>query len=96
MSLPNLNLQRSFFDTDVFLKRLFDEAPADRFRFFAEHVRPQLLRLRPQLAAMYCPDNGRPAEEPVRSFVFLRQNGTPGIQIRHTWPPRAYPSLEGP
>lgn len=66
MSLPNPDLQRSFFDTDVFLKRLFDRAPEDRFAFFAEHVRPQLVCLRPQLAAMYCPDNGRPAEEPVR------------------------------
>jgi len=71
MSLPNLNLQRSFFDTDVFLKRLFEEAPADRFRFFAEHVRPQLIALRPQLAAMYCSDNGRPAEEPVRMLGVL-------------------------
>jgi len=71
MSLPNLNLQRSFFDTDVFLKRLFEEAPADRFRFFAEHIRPQLVRLRPQLAAMYCSDNGRPAEEPIRLLGVL-------------------------
>lgn len=71
MSVPNLNLQRSFFDTDVFFKRLFEEAPADRFRFFAEQVRPQLIRLRPQLAAMYCAENGRPAEEPVRLLGVL-------------------------
>jgi hypothetical protein len=71
MSLPHPNLQRSFFDTDVFFKRLFVQAPADRFGFFAEHVRPQLVRLRPQLAAMYCPDNGRPAEEPVRRLGVL-------------------------
>jgi hypothetical protein len=71
MSLPHPNLQRSFFDTDVFFKRLFVQAPADRFGFFAEHVRPQLVRLRPQLAAMYCPDNGRPAEEPVRLLGVL-------------------------
>lgn len=71
MSLPHLDLQRTFFDADVFLQRLFDQAPADRFRFFAEHIRPQLIRLRPQLAALYCPDNGRPAEEPVRMLGVL-------------------------
>ncbi len=53
MSLPNRNRQRRFFDTDVFLTRLFDQVPADRFRFFAEHIRPQLIRLRPQMEAMY-------------------------------------------
>jgi hypothetical protein len=31
MSLPKPNLQRRFFATNVFLKRLFEEAPADRF-----------------------------------------------------------------
>ncbi len=71
MSLPNLNPQRSLFDTDLFHKRLFEQALADRFRFFAEPIRPQLIRPRPSLEAMYCPHNGRPAEVPVRMLGVL-------------------------
>jgi len=68
MSLPNMRQQRTFFDTDQVLSPLVATAPkgAERFVFFAERIWPELLKLRPQLEAMYCMDNGRPAEEPVR------------------------------
>ena len=68
MSLPEFRTQRSFLDTDQVLGRLVASAPqgAERFVLFAREIWPQLVALRPQLEAMYCRDNGRPAEEPVR------------------------------
>ncbi len=68
MSLPRIEQQRTFFDADTVLGRLVAGAPegAERFVFFAQQIWPQLVKLRPQLEAMYCLDNGRPAEEPVR------------------------------
>jgi hypothetical protein len=68
MSLPNLKQQRSFFDTDQVFKRLARKSlrGAERFAFFAETVWPQLVELKPQLDTMYCEQNGRPAQEPVR------------------------------
>ena len=69
MSVPVYNQQRSFLDTDQFIRRLFEQAPAGRFEFFAERIMPALVALRPQLAAMYCDNNGRPCEEPVRMLA---------------------------
>lgn len=68
MSLPHVRQQRTFFDTDQVLGRLVATAPqgAERFVFFAERIWPELLKLRPRMEAMYCLENGRPAEEPVR------------------------------
>lgn len=66
MSVPIYNQQRSFLDTDQFVRNLFAKAPAGRFEFFTERIMPELVALRPQLVAMYCADNGRPCEEPVR------------------------------
>lgn len=68
MSLPEVRQQRTFFDSDQLLRRLVATAPqgAERFVFFAERIWPELLKLRPTLAKMYCVANGRPAEEPVR------------------------------
>lgn len=68
MSLPPVRQQRTFFDTDQVWRQLAATAPqgAERFVFFSERIWPELLKLRPQLEAMYCLDNGRPAEEPVR------------------------------
>jgi hypothetical protein len=40
-------------------------AADDRFRLFAEKICPQLVAARPELVSCYCPDNGRPAVEPV-------------------------------
>jgi hypothetical protein len=56
-------VQRSLFDVQNLIGREFD--PADRFRLFHEKVYPSLLAVRRELAACYCADNGRPAEEPV-------------------------------
>ena len=68
MSLPELRAQRTFFDSDQVLGRLVATAPAgaERFVFFAANIWPELVRLRPMLQKMYCVENGRPAEEPVR------------------------------
>jgi hypothetical protein len=68
MSLPKKRQQQTFFDTEQVLRRLVSTAPrgAERFVFFAEVIWPQLWELRPELEAMYCAENGRPAEEPVR------------------------------
>ncbi|MGB7548114.1 MAG: transposase [Terracidiphilus sp.] len=68
MSLPEVRQQRTFFDTDQVLGRLVATAPqgAERFVFFAQRIWPELLKLRPGLQKMYCLENGRPAEEPVR------------------------------
>lgn len=63
MSLPPPPLQRSLFDVSNMLSGSFD--PDDRFRLFAEKVYPLLLAARRELEACYCPDNGRPGEEPV-------------------------------
>ena len=68
MSLPGLRTQRTFFDSDQVLARLVAAVPegAERFVFFGERIWPELIKLRPQLETMYCEQNGRPAEEPVR------------------------------
>jgi len=69
MSLPKLDLQRTFFDTDILFPRLSNAAGAERFGFFAERILPELMKRRPDLEQMYCADNGRPAEEPVRMLA---------------------------
>ncbi|HLY66642.1 MAG TPA: transposase, partial [Chloroflexota bacterium] len=63
MSLPRPPVQRSLFDVQNLIGRDFD--PDDRFRLFQEKIYPTLLAVREELAACYCADNGRPAEEPV-------------------------------
>jgi hypothetical protein len=62
MSLPRIHNQRSLFDPNIQFAKLFELAPAERFRFFGDTIIPKLLELRPELEAMYCADNGRPAE----------------------------------
>jgi len=71
MSLPRLDPQRTFFETEMMFPRLSKAAGAERFHFFAERIRPELIKRRPELAKMYCADNGRPAEEPVRMMAVL-------------------------
>jgi len=71
MSLPRIHNQRSLFDPDIQFAKLFELAPAERFRFFGDTIIPKLLELRPELEAMYCADNGRPAEEPTRMLAVL-------------------------
>ena len=63
MSLPEFSLQGSLFSIDNLLG---DRFPSDdRFRLFASHVGPLLVKARPALEAAYCRDNGRPGIEPV-------------------------------
>ena len=69
MSLPRLDPQRTFFETEGVFARLGKAPGAERFVFFAERIRPRLFDLRPELEKMYCADNGRPAPP-------LRQLGT--------------------
>jgi transposase len=79
MSLPNFTGQRSFFETKEMFSRLFATAKASsteseqvgRFLFFADCIWPKLIKFRPELEKMYCIDNGRPAEEPVRMLAVL-------------------------
>lgn len=74
MSLPGFNGQRSFFDVDQICRGLFQEengVPTDRYAVFAKEIWPKLAALRPRLEGMYCQENGRPAEEPVRMLAVL-------------------------
>lgn len=67
MSIKPLSEQRSLFEAGVYLGDMLDrEKGSERFRFFFQNVWPALLGLGPALNQMYCADNGRPAENPVR------------------------------
>lgn len=63
MSLPRFSLQGSLYGIDNLLGDQFP--PDDRYRRFAAHIRPLLVKARPALEAAYCQDNGRPGIEPV-------------------------------
>ena len=63
MSVPKLKRQGSFFDAGFLVEGLF--GARDPYRLFREKVLPALRRTRPELVGLYCPDNGRPAIEPV-------------------------------
>jgi transposase len=63
MSLPEFTLQGSLYSVDHLLGGQFPYG--DRFRLFASHIRPLLVKARPALEAAYCRDNGRPGIEPV-------------------------------
>lgn len=71
MSLPKLDLQRTFFEPEILFPGLSKAPGAERFSFFAERILPELRKRRPELEKMYCADNGRPAEEPVRMLAAL-------------------------
>jgi len=71
MSLPKLDLQRTFFEPEILFPGLGKAPGAERFSFFAERILPELRKQRPELERMYCADNGRPAEEPVRMLAAL-------------------------
>lgn len=67
MSVKKLSGQKSFFEPGVYLSDLLSrEKGGERFRFFREKVWPELVQLEPELSSMYCADNGRPGENPVR------------------------------
>ena len=71
MSLPKLDLQRTFFEPEILFPGLGKAPGAERFNFFAERILPELRKRRPELEKMYCANNGRPAEEPVRMLAAL-------------------------
>ena len=63
MSMPEFSTQSFLFSTAALSGSLF--APEDRYRLFATRIYPRLVKIRSQLAACYCADNGRAALEPV-------------------------------
>lgn len=63
MSLPNFSTQSYLFSTAALSSTLFPKH--DRYRLFATLVYPRLVKVRSQLAASYCADDGRAAIEPV-------------------------------
>ena len=63
MSLPEFCTQGSLYSVEMLLDKQFPVD--DRFRLFATHVRPLLVKARPALEAAYCLGNGRPGVEPV-------------------------------
>jgi transposase len=63
MSLPQFSAQGSLYGIDVVLGDQFPQD--DRFRLFARHIHPLLVKARPALEDAYCQDNGRPGVEPV-------------------------------
>jgi transposase len=71
MSLPKLDLQRTFFEPEILFPGLGKAPGAERFSFFAQRILPELMKRRSELEKMYCADNGRPAEEPVRMLAAL-------------------------
>ena len=71
MSLPDFDPQRSFFDAAELCDRVLSQPGANRFKLFRENVWPALAKQRANLAQMYCVENGRPAEEPVRMMGIL-------------------------
>jgi len=67
MSVKKLSGQKSLLETGLYLGDLMSgEKGAERFLLFREKIWPELRRLGPKLAEMYCEDNGRPAVNPVR------------------------------
>jgi DDE family transposase/transposase-like protein DUF772 len=63
MSLPEFSTQSYLFSTAALSCCLFPKG--DRYRLFATLVYPRLVKVRAQLAACYCADDGRAAIEPV-------------------------------
>jgi hypothetical protein len=63
MSLPEFSTQSYLFSTAALSSSLF--AKEDRYRLFATLVYPRLVKVRPQLTACYCAQDGRAAIEPV-------------------------------
>jgi hypothetical protein len=71
MGLPEIDNQLSIFDAGIMFPRLVETKGAERFRFFAERIGPELRKRRPELEGMYNAGNGRPAEEPVRMLGII-------------------------
>lgn len=63
LSVPPFNPQTELFGLQGRQEELFEAG--NRYRIFAERIYPLLVRVRGQLEACYCTDNGRPGIEPV-------------------------------
>jgi hypothetical protein len=63
VSVPKPERQRTIFDVSFQVEGLF--GPGSRYRLFREKVMPALWKARPEVAELYCAENGRPATEPV-------------------------------
>jgi hypothetical protein len=59
------------FDADQVCTTVLSQSGAKRFNLFREKVWPALAAQRPLLEKMYCRENGRPAEEPIRMLGVL-------------------------
>src|ERR1700746_2634838 len=63
MSVERMDSQQSFYHTSFVCGDLF--GAADRYRLFRDKILPALFKLRAQLEALYCENNGRPGIDPV-------------------------------
>jgi len=80
MSLPDFTTQSAFFSIAAAEHQLF--GPMDRFRIFRERIYPRLVEARPALVGAYCPQNGRPAIEPVLLLGVSILQYTEGVSDR--------------
>jgi len=63
MSVPEQDLQSTFFDAGFLAHGLFNSG--DPYEIFRHEVYPALQAMRQELCQLYCADNGRPGIEPV-------------------------------
>jgi len=63
LSVPRPDRQRTIFAVSFQVEGLF--GPRSRYRLFRAKVLPVLWKARPEVAELYCAENGRPATEPV-------------------------------
>ena len=63
MSVPEQDLQATFFDAGFLAHGLFNSR--DPYEIFRREVYPALQAMRQELCQLYCADNGRPGIEPV-------------------------------
>jgi len=72
MSVPEQDLQATFFDAGFLAHGLFNSR--DPYEIFRREVYPALQAMRQELCQLYCADNGRPGIEPVlMAWVTLLQ-----------------------
>ena len=72
MSMKKTSRQMTFTETGFYLDFLFpDNKAGDRFRFIREKIMPALMGMEDKLSEMYCLDNGRPGESPVKLVALM-------------------------
>lgn len=65
MGLARNTQQQSLFEAGALVGHLLERKELRRYLLLRDHVLPLLEQYREQLEALYCPDNGRPAVDPV-------------------------------